>query len=173
MSFGAAGLGLGLFSSVLQGIAGRRSAKYNEKVANNNAIAAEQQGAYEADQQFRQNERLLGSQLVQGAKSGASNSGSLLDSLANSAGVGQQNVDTIGYNTALQVNADRAQAKQFKNQAKSSLFTSVLSGATNLFGGLSQQLNNPVNQTNPNIPLVNQPNPYASLSNYNRVKRGY
>lgn len=173
MSFGAAGLGLGLFGSVLQGIAGRNSAKYNEKVANNNATVAQQQGNYEADQQFRQNERLLGSQLVQGAKSGATNSGSLLDSLANSAGIGQQNIDTIGYNTALQVNANRAQAKQFKNQARSSLFTSVLSGATNLFSGISQQYNNPVNQPNQNIPLANQPNPYATLSNYSRVKRGY
>lgn len=156
MSVGLAGLGLGFVGSIFQGIAGRNTAKYNADVAKNNAKARQQQGDYEADLQRRENERSIGRQQVQGAKSGATLSGSLLDSLANSAGEGQQEVDAINYGTTLDVNAHNQQAKQFKNEAKSSIFSSVLSGATTLFTGIQQQK---PNKPNPNSALA--PNLYA------------
>ena len=136
MSFGLVGAGLGLVSSVIGGFAKRSAAKYNAKVANNNAKAIEQQGAYEQGLQRERNARMLGAQEVAIAKSGASLSGSLLDSLINSAGDGEMDVQAIGYDTKLRSNAERQAAQQFKSQARSSLFTSVVDGTTNLLSNI-------------------------------------
>lgn len=136
MSFGLVGAGLGLVSSVVGGLAKRKAAKYNAKVANNNAKAIEQQGAYEQGLQRERNARMLGAQEVAIAKSGASLSGSLLDGLINSAGDGEMDVQAIGYDTKLRSNAERQAAQQFKSQARSSLFTSVVDGTTNLLSNI-------------------------------------
>lgn len=129
MSFGLVGAGLGLVSSVIGGFAKRSAAKYNAKVANNNAKAIEQQGAYEQGLQRERNARMLGAQEVAIAKSGASLSGSLLDGLINSAGDGEMDVQAIGYDTKLRSNAERQAAQQFKSQARSSLFTNKIGRA--------------------------------------------
>lgn len=72
----AAGTGVAVSSSLEQAAAAEKAGKFNEQVAQNNAIAAQQQAQFEARQVRKHNLVLLGKQRAAVGKSGTLLSGS-------------------------------------------------------------------------------------------------
>lgn len=101
---------LSVASAQRQGRAAKEAAKFNSKVAANNAKAAEQSAAYEAAQIRRKNLLRLGAQRAIGAKSGVAldSGGSLDDVIMDSAIQGELDAQAALY--AGQVRAVREKA---------------------------------------------------------------
>ncbi len=120
-----AGLGLSMYSSVKSGEqqkaayeAQAEGARYNQSVAEANALGTEQAGAF-AEQQARLKAlRLQGTQAVGFAKTGVLLEGSPLDVMAETAALEEQDILATRYNYGVQAARYRSQAGFYGYEAQ-------------------------------------------------------
>lgn len=128
-----AGTVLSAVGSIQQGIAASNAAKFNAKVAQNNAIAARQNAAENA-----RRERRLG-RLRQGARRAASGAfGNIeddLDLLEDNAREDELAALTIIHQGELQAISQQNQASLFRSQGSAALTAGFVSAAGTLIGG--------------------------------------
>lgn len=134
----AVGTGVAVAGAVSQANAASNAAKYNQQVANNNAIAAEQQAAYAANQKDLQLKQIIGQQQAAGGASGFQQGGSL-DSVGFSSEE-QGKLDQLGtrYQGAIQAGNYRSQAQLQGMAASNAQTNGMFSAAGSLIQGASQ-----------------------------------
>jgi hypothetical protein len=107
----AVGTATAVAGAVSQGVAASNAAKYNQQVANNNAVAAQQQAQYTANQKDLQLRQIIGQQQAAGGASGFSQGGSLTDVGFSSEEQGK--LDQLG-----SLYQGQVQATNFRDQAQ-------------------------------------------------------
>ena len=165
----AAGTALSAGGALQQGLAQSAASKYNAKIAENNATAAQQQADFSEKLQRERSARALASQRVAIGKSGVTREGSALDVLAESAAEAEMDARAIRYGGELESNAYRAQAALDKHSAKMAKMGGYIGAGTALFSGLTSMAqsgyySNPNNYLTPNTRRYTS-NPYK-LSGY-------
>jgi len=132
----AAGTGVAVSSNIQQGKAADETAKFNAKIAENDALAAQQQAAAEAEQIRRKNRLLSGAQRAGYGKAGVDLSGTE-DVLTDSGTQGELEALSALYagNRAATYDQSRASASRF--QGDNAKAAGNLNAAGSLLGGLS------------------------------------
>lgn len=131
-----AAAGVGAYASYAQGQAQKEASEFNAKVAENNAMAAEQQGQFDAQQIRDKNRRLVASQRAAYAASGVDpNSGSPLDVYRDTKISGELEALTAIYTGRTSANAQTAQASLDRARANSASNAGTLGAASSLLGG--------------------------------------
>lgn len=123
-----AGAALSAVSQIQQGQAAKATSKYNAALAENNAIAARQQAAFQEARQREQAERQLAAQRVRFGKSGATAEGTALDVTADQAARGELDALNIRRSGVLQSHAYSSQATLDRFRGQEAL-TSAMMGA--------------------------------------------
>ena len=118
VALAAIGTGVAVYSAVQQGKAAEAEAKFQEDVANNAAITAQQEAAFEARQISRRNKLVLGKQRAAAAKSGVLISGSVTDVIEDSTVQGELDRLAALY-------SGEARSTAFKSQAELSRFAAA------------------------------------------------
>jgi len=106
----AVGTGVAVAGQMEQADAAEKAGKYNEKVARNNALAAQHQAQYEADRISKRNRVILGRQKAAIAKSGILDSGSTFDVFMDSAVEGELDRMAALYSGTVRSNYATSQA---------------------------------------------------------------
>jgi len=133
----AAGLALGVVGGLYQGVAQRSASRYNAAMSKQEAKLAQAQGLEQERMQRIQGLKQLGYSRAMIGKSGVTNSGSLLDQLAYSAGDVELDSQKIRANTANNVNSLKAQSKLYKQQGKNAMISAGIGAGTSLLTGIS------------------------------------
>jgi hypothetical protein len=131
------GAGVSAYSSYSQAQDAKAADEYNEKVADQNAISAEQQGQEQAQLQQQQAAKTIGAAVAgYGASGVESGSGSALDVLSESASNSELDRQNILYKAKLQANGyqdegdlDSAKAATRDEQGELGATAAILSGA--------------------------------------------
>lgn len=111
----------------------KAAAKYNAKVAENQAIAARQQASANAKMQRRSSEKKIGSMQAAYAASGVSIEGSALDVLEESARNAEMDRQNIIYGGELRAIGSEGTAQLERYQGKNAMTSGYLSAAGSLF----------------------------------------
>lgn len=145
MSFGPAMLAataVKTVGNIMQGEAQAGSAKFNARVAQQNAVIAQQQGAAAEAAQQRDAARQIGTMIANYGSSGVQlDSGSPLDVLADSARMAELDRLTIQYNTRLKAAGYQVEAQLQQNQATSARTSALFNAAGSAMGGYSTYSN--------------------------------
>jgi len=132
------GLALTAYGQHEAGQAAKATGKYNAKLAENEAIAKEQQAHIESMQMQKQKERLQAAQRAGFAKSGAViTKGTPLLLMAEQAGIAELDILNQQRNRALEATALRSEASLSKFQGKQAAKAANIQAGTTLLGGLS------------------------------------
>lgn len=118
MGLAVAGGGLAAYSQMREGKAAHQAAKYNAKVAEQNAKQAGEQASFDAEQIRRQRMILTGRQRAAAASSGLFLSGSFTDVIADSAVQGELEAMSRIYEGQVESWNYRAQAELEKSAGK-------------------------------------------------------
>lgn len=129
----AAGTGVTIAGQQQAAAAQKDAANYNAKVAENNALQAQQASEYEATRIRDKNRRILSSQTAATAKNGITLSGSSQDVLYDSSVQGDLDAMAALYTGKVSANAQTAQARLDKMKAASS--SATLASAGTALGG--------------------------------------
>jgi hypothetical protein len=130
MSWPIAGLALNVAGSLFSGSAKSSAAKYNARVAAQNAEIARQQGIAAVEAQQRQAARAIGSAMAAYGASGVSmDSGSPIDVLVDSARMAELDKLTTRYNYELK-------ARGYEADSKLNLMEGRAARTSSLFGAL-------------------------------------
>jgi hypothetical protein len=124
-------------SAVSQAQQQKSAAKYNQKVAENQAIAARQQAASNAEMQRRSSAKKIGSMQAAYAASGVSLEGSALDVLEESARNAELDRQNILYGGELRAMGSESTAALEKSRGDNAMSSGYLSAAGSLFKGAS------------------------------------
>ena len=133
--FSAIGTAFSVIGTLSQAQSASNAAKYNAKVAENNAISARQQGAAAEEAQRRRAEKQIGSMQAAYSASGVSMEGSPLDIMAESAGLAELDAQNIKYNYKLKelgyqntADLERSSASNYQTQGMFSAASSLMKG---------------------------------------------
>lgn len=132
------------YSQSKSGDAQAAVSQYNASVARNQAIASRQSAAFEATKQRDYTRKLLAKSRARAGASGLGFEGSPMTVMENTAREAELDARAIEYGGELEAMGyeSRAalsdwEAKQLKRAAKTSAITTLLSGASKLFGGFA------------------------------------
>lgn len=126
-----AALPLMVAGSVIQGIGGYQAGKYNAKVAEQNALADEAEGAAEAQRIREAAREAIGRQVGAQAESGfMPGTGTALDSLEESAINAELDILNVRRKAAMSANARRQQGALAKQQGKMALLGGLVGAAS-------------------------------------------
>lgn len=135
----AVGTAVGAFGSIAGGIQANNVAKYNAKVAENNATAENQRAAYEAGLQRDQLRRVVGAQRAAGAASGLdTQSGTPLVVLGDSAREGELDILARLYSGQASATAYRNDAARMRAEGKSAQMGGFINAGTSLLSGFGK-----------------------------------
>jgi hypothetical protein len=143
-----AGAAVSAYSAVQQGENQKAVAKFNEAVSRNDAIAAQEQAAYEANQIRRRNRALAGSQAAFYSKSGIDLSGSASDVMTDSAVNGELDALAALYTGRIRSDAATSGAMLQNLQADNALNTGYYGAAGSILGGVGRVANQYAQSTN-------------------------
>ncbi len=131
------GAGVGAYAAIQQGQAQEAAAKYNSKVAQNNAIMAQQQSSLEAARIRRKNLQIIGMQRAAQAKSGvALDSGSAADVAYDSKVEGEMNALTALYTGKISANSSIARSKLDLLEGENAVTGSYFNAGSTILTGL-------------------------------------
>ena len=130
------GAGISAYSAVQQADAAETAAKFNEKVARNNAAAQAAQGATEAARARNRARRLIAAQRTQFAKSGGTLSGSAVDVLYDTAIQAEGDALSIEYRGAVGGGASSAEARLQAMMASNARASAGPAVAGSILGGV-------------------------------------
>lgn len=133
----AASAAMTAVSAISQAQQQKAASKYNEKVAENQAIASRQQAASNAEMQRRSAAKKVGSMQAAYAASGVSVEGSALDVLEESARNAELDRQNILYGGELRAMGSESTAALEKSRASNAMTSGYLSAAGSLFKGAS------------------------------------
>lgn len=136
----AVGTGLGVYSSVQQGAAAKDAAEFNAAVARNDALAAQQQGAFDARQISRRNRLRQASRRARFAASGVELSGSAVDVMFDSAVQEELDRKTAIYRGNLRSNRSTAEAGLQEAAGKNAQTSSFFQAGGTFLSGVGQGL---------------------------------
>lgn len=131
-----AGAGVGAYSAIQAGENAKQAADFNTAVQKNNALAAQQQAAYEAQRVRRRNALVSGAQRAAFSKAGVDISGSVNDVLYDSAVQGEMDAIAALYTGKVRSNSDRAGAMLSTLQGDNAQQSSYYSAAGSILGGV-------------------------------------
>lgn len=134
----AAGTGVSMYAQSEAAASQKKAEEYNAQVQNNNALAAEQQAAYEAAQERLKTRKVLGAQLAAQGKNGISGGGSAYDVFYDSSVQGELDAMAALYTGKVQANAYRSGAQLSSLRAKNTDPTLGMAGTA--LGGLGSSL---------------------------------
>ena len=154
LAVGLLGAGVGAVSSIAQGSAQSaalksqsNAARYNQSVAEMNANAIRQSGAYQEQMQRDKNRRLIGAQKVGYGKAGVTMEGTPLEVMADTASEQEQDIIANRYNTNIAAWRAESQAGQFGFEASrdtamagTSTTAGYLGAGTTLLTGASRAI---------------------------------
>lgn len=135
--FAAASAAMATVSAVSQAQQQKSAAKYNQQVAENQAIASRQQAASNAEMQKRSAAKKIGSMQATYAASGVSVEGSALDVLEESARNSELDRQNILYGGELRAMGSESTASLEKSRGDNAMTSGYLSAAGSLFQGAS------------------------------------
>lgn len=124
---------VGAVSAVSQAQQQKSAAKYNEKVANQQAQSARDVAAANADAQRRRSAKTIGSMQAQYGASGVTSEGSPLDILEQSARDAEMDYQNILYGGELSALGHQNTAALEKSRGKNAMASGYLSAAGSLF----------------------------------------
>lgn len=127
-----AGTGMSIFGQIQQGQAASQAASYNAAVANNNAIAAQQQAEYDENQQRDRFRRAQASARASLGISGQTGAGSAEDLLSENAVNAELDARAIRYGGAQRAAAYRSQAAMTTFEGQQRATASYIGAGTNL-----------------------------------------
>ena len=138
-SLAPVGLGVGVATQVLGGLAAAEQSKTQAKYYAANADIAKQQAANQAAQEKDKYRRLAASQRASFGASGIEvNEGSPLDVLADTDAEGAVSAMQLLYGGQLEAANWRQRARTARNSANMSMFETVLGGVDNLAAGYAR-----------------------------------
>lgn len=139
----AAGTALQTFGQLQAAEEAENVGRYNAAVARNQAIGARKQSEFEAKKQRDMTRKLLATQRARYAGSGVTSSGSPLTVMADTAMEGELDARAIEYGGELEAMGYESQAAMAKWEGKrqanalmTKAFTSLLSGASGMYGNM-------------------------------------
>lgn len=124
-------------SAVMQGQQASRAAKYNARVAENNAIAARQTAEFEEARQRQRASRVLASQRAALGASGVALEGSPLLAMADSAEQAELDALAIRYSGSVEEARHKSQAAADRLQASAARRAGYFGAATSLLRGMT------------------------------------
>ncbi len=127
--------GVGAIGSLVQGVSQAGAANRSAAVAKSNAKVAEQQGEAEASLIRERARRLKGSNKANIGASGVDISGSFADALDDNDISSELDAQTALYNSKLQADNFRAQAKADKSSGTAGLIGGVIGAGTQALSG--------------------------------------
>lgn len=128
---------VGAVSSISQAQQQKNAAKYNQKVAENQAVAARQEAAANADTQRRKAAKTIGSMQASYAASGVSMEGSPLEVLEESARNAELDRLSILWSGDTRAMGYEATSKLENNRASNAMASGMLSAAGSAFKGFA------------------------------------
>ena len=129
----------GVAGTISSGIGAQRTAEYNAKVADNNAIAEKQRAAYEADMTRDRVRQTIGAQRAAGAASGLDiKAGTPVEVLGDTAKQGELDVLARLYGGDSAATAFRNDATMFRAQGKAQKSASMIGAGTSLLTGFGK-----------------------------------
>lgn len=131
-----ASAGVGTAAALQQADNQEKAAKFNEAVAKNNTLAAQQQAKYEADRLRRRNAHLLGSQRAAFSKAGVDLSGSANDIINDTSIQGEMDALAALYTGKVRSNSERSSSMLFAMQADAATKTGYYNAAGSILGGV-------------------------------------
>jgi hypothetical protein len=145
LPLGVLAIGAGLAGTAMSAVGQIQAGKYNAAVADQNArnldraaLDAENRGDYAAAKQGVATQRILGSQRAAAGAMGIDmSSGSALDILVATAGIGEEEAQTIRNNAAREAWGLRSEAAQQRVQGRLARRQGILGGATTILTGLA------------------------------------
>jgi Flp pilus assembly protein TadB len=135
---GVAAAGASAYASYEQAEQQKKSAKYNQRVAENQAAQAKEQGKLAAESERDRQRRLLATQHVRQAASGVlTTEGSPLVVQADSVRQGQRDLQLIEYGTDVRATGWSAEAELQRGQASWYRKAGAINAGVSLLGGVS------------------------------------
>ena len=131
----AIGTGVAAYSAKAQGDAADDAAKYNAKVAENDAITARQQADFERNRLRKQHLRVLGRQRAAFAKSGTDLTGSAVDVMYDSALEGEMDELLVLYGGSLAAGNRQAAAQLARAEGRNARTSGYLNAAGTILSG--------------------------------------
>ena len=128
---------VGVVSSLSQAQQQKSAAKYNEKLAENQAIGARQEAAAAADRQQRQSAKTIGTMQASYAASGVSTEGSPLEVLEESARNAELDRLTILWNGEGRAQGYQNTAELERSRGKNAMASGYLSAAGSVVKGFA------------------------------------
>lgn len=128
---------VGVVSSLSQAQQQKSAAKYNEKLAENQAVGARQEAAAAADRQQRQSAKTIGTMQASYAASGVSTEGSPLEVLEESARNAELDRLTILWNGEGRAQGYQNTAELERSRGKNAMASGYLSAAGSVMKGFA------------------------------------
>ena len=128
---------VGVVSSLSQAQQQKSAAKYNEKLAENQAVGARQEAAAAADRQQRQSAKTIGTMQASYAASGVSTEGSPLEVLEESARNAELDRLTILWNGESRAQGYQNTAELERSRGKNAMASGYLSAAGSAMKGFA------------------------------------
>ena len=128
---------VGVVSSLSQAQQQKSAAKYNEKLAENQAVGARQEAAAAADRQQRQSAKTIGTMQASYAASGVSTEGSPLEVLEESARNAELDRLTILWNGESRAQGYQNTAELERSRGKNAMASGYLSAAGSVMKGFA------------------------------------
>ena len=132
-----AGLAVAAVGAISQGQQAKSAAKYNEKLAENQAVGARQEAAAAADRQQRQSAKTIGSMQATYAASGVGLEGSPLEVLEESARNAELDRLTILWNGEGRAQGYQNTAELERSRGKNAMASGYLSAAGSVMKGFA------------------------------------
>jgi hypothetical protein len=138
IAIAAAGTGVAVAGQIEQAEAAEKAGKYNQAVADNNALAAQQQAKFEADRISKRNRIILGRQKAAVAKAGILDTGSTLDVFFDSAVEGELDRMAAIYSGQVRSGYATTQGQLARMEAESQKRASYYRAGGTLLSGTGQ-----------------------------------
>lgn len=136
----AAGTAVSVYSSVQQGQQTEKAANFNAKVAENNALASQQQAEFDVNRIRRKNVLLAGRQRAAAAKSGVELSGSVDDVMFDSSVQGELEAMAALYTGEVAANRERSGGQLSRMQGQNAKETSYYNAGGSILSGAGSSL---------------------------------
>lgn len=132
------GAALGAVGQVAQGMAANSAAKANAKAMKQQAFLERESGAYQANRQRDQLNRLTGRQINNLAANGMGMDGSAVDVIQDSRREGELDIAATLFGANIRSNNLETQAQITKAQGRSAMIGGIIGGVNSLVGGLGR-----------------------------------
>lgn len=131
-----ASAGVGTAAALSSADAQKKASKFNEAVQRNNAMAAQEQAAFEAAKLRRRNNALAGAQAAAIGKAGIDFSGSASDVVYDSAVQGELDALAALYTGRVRSNSEEAGASLARSQGDNATTSGYYGAAGSILGGV-------------------------------------